>query len=44
MKPYILVLVIAAIAALADLVRRHEATGRSSRPASSAFPSQDHSA
>jgi hypothetical protein len=38
MKPYILVLVIAAITALADLVRRREATSQSSRPAPSAFP------
>jgi hypothetical protein len=38
MKPNILVLVIATIAALADLVRRHEATSQSNRPAPSAFP------
>jgi len=38
MKPYVLVLVIAAIAALADLGRRHEATSQSNRRAPSAFP------
>src|SRR5262245_58173498 len=37
MKPYILVLLIAAIAALADLLGRHEATSGSNRPVPSAF-------
>jgi hypothetical protein len=36
MKPYMLVLIIAAITALADLVKRHEAS--SDRPGPSALP------
>jgi hypothetical protein len=44
MNPYMLVSVIAALAALADLVRRHEATSQGNGPALSAFPPQDHSA
>jgi hypothetical protein len=44
MNPYMLVSVIAALAALGDLVRRHEATSQGNGPALSAFPPQDHSA